>query len=177
MENGLEKAVEEENFSVPDSRAPVERNLYQKTKDAVTDYVVDVSGSLLFFNPLLAIGEALVAGMGARQILTSRMVGSMVQALGMRFGGMLRNDVAENSNLTEDSPWYKKKAASALSTLAFQIPTYTVILCHPDMELSSEQVYRALAQGVSITLVSGYHYGKWQDIWRGLWGRKQAIKE
>lgn len=176
MESGLERAVREENFSELDSGAPMERNLYQKTKDAVIDYTVDVSGSLLFFNPLLATGEALVAGMDARQILVSRMVGSMVQALGMRFGGMLRNDVAENSNLTKDSPWYKKKAVSVLSTLAFQIPVYTTILCHPDMELSSEQAYRALAQGVAITLVSGYHYGKWQDIWRGFFGRKKAIE-
>lgn len=154
------------------------RNFYKKAKDAITNYLVDVSAGLIFYNPIMAVGEHFIAGMEGDKVLDSRLGASLAQAICMRPSGMLRNWSADKFGLTEDSPWYKKGISDTLSILTLQIPSYFVALYNAGASLEQGAKAIGMATVITATMNNGTKlgFGKWMDYWRGLWGKKKAIK-
>ncbi|MEK6908472.1 MAG: L-alanine exporter AlaE [Nanoarchaeota archaeon] len=150
------------------------RSLYQKAKDAVTNYAVDVSAGLMFYNPIMALGEYAITGMDGPEVLKARMGASVAQMICMRPSGMLRNVSAKHFNLTKESPWYQKMTSDVASILALQIPAYSLALYNAGA--STGEWAKALGVAVAVTTISGRPFGKWMDFWRGIWGKKKAIK-
>jgi hypothetical protein len=171
----LEKIVEEDRQNDASTESPSRlRGFYNKAKEAVSNYLVDVSAGLIFYNPIMATGEHFVAGMDSSEVLNSRLGASVAQAICMRPSGMLRNWSAKKFGLTKESPWYQKMASDVASILTLQIPAYSVALYNAGVSL--EEGLKALGVAATITTVSGRPFGKWMDYWRGIWGKKKAIK-
>ena len=172
--------VENENFHIDldSDKLPKKRNIYQRVKDAATNYLVDVSAGLIFYNPILIATESLMAGMNSDEILKSRIGASLMQCLTMRPGGMLRNASAQYFGLTKESPWYKKGLSDVACIWSLQIPAYSLALYKSGV--SFKEGLTALAMGLLVTGITNngtrLGFGKWMDFWRKSWGKKQAIK-
>lgn len=178
MEN-LERIVANEGDNSPESNLSngsydESRGLYQKFKDTATNYLVDVSAGLMFYNPVMATGEYLVAGMDGSEVMKSRLGASLMQAICMRPIGKLRNASAKLFGITKESPWYQKWASDVASTLVVQLPTYATALYFAGASL--EEGATALGMGAAVTATSGRFFGKWMDTWRKTWGKEPAIK-
>ncbi|MDP4039412.1 MAG: L-alanine exporter AlaE [Candidatus Pacearchaeota archaeon] len=154
------------------------RSIYQRVRDGVTSYLVDVSAGLIFYNPIMVVGEYLVAGMDSPEVLKSRIGSSIAQAVCMRPSGMLRNASAEHFNLTKESQWYKKGLSDTASILALQIPAYSIALYNAGVSIGEGGKALAMATAITAIMNNGTKlgFGKWMDFWRGLWGKKKAIK-
>ncbi|GEM_PF-811369 len=154
------------------------KSLYQRAKDAVTNYLVDVSAGLIFYSPIMATGEYLIAGMDGEKVLQTRLGASLAQAICMRPSGMLRNWSAEKFGLTKETPWYKKGLSDTLSILSLQIPAYSIALYNAGASI--EQWGKAIGVATLVTAITNngtkLGFGKWMDFWRGIWGKKKAIK-
>ena len=178
--DSLEKIAEKQDAetALPIDDVRVRRGIYQRVKEAAANYLVDVSAGLIFYNPIMAAGEYLIAGMENPQVLKSRIGASIAQAICMRPSGMLRNVSAQHFGLTRESPWYQKAASDIGCILALQIPAYSTALYKAGA--SYEQGLRALGIAIAVTALTNngtkIAFGKWMDTWRKVWGKKQAIK-
>lgn len=148
---------------------------YQAAKDAVSNYLVDFSAGTMFYTPLMASGEYFIAGMEPEEVLKSRIAAMGIHAICFRPIGKLRNAAANYFNLDENSTSYKKWASDVGSTLAIQLPTYSLALMTSGASLKEGLV--ALGVGATVTAVSGRAFGKWMDTWRGIWGKERALKK
>jgi len=126
----------------------------------------------------MALGEHFIAGMDNKEVLKARIGASIAQAICMRPSGMLRNASAEYFGLTKESPWYQKGLSDTASILALQIPAYSIVLY--EAGASWGEYGKALATATVITTIMNngtkLGFGKWMDFWRGIWGKKKAIK-
>jgi hypothetical protein len=92
----------------------------------------------------------------------------------MRPSGMLRNASANYFRLTKESPLYQKMTSDVASILALQIPAYSAALYNAGASVG--EWAKALGVATVVTTLSGRPFGKFMDSWRGLWGKKKAIK-
>lgn len=188
----LERMVEETPVNVQDSRAfnPQQMafsQLYQKAKEKLTwrnikgvatNYLVDVSAGLTFYNPIMALGEYFIAGQEGTEVLKSRIGASIAQAICMRPSGMLRNASAEYFGLTRESPWYQKGLSDTASILSLQVPAYSIALANAGVSLEEGLASLGVATAITSIMNNGTKlgFGKYMDFWRELWGKKKAIK-
>ena len=127
--------------------------LYDRAKSITTNYLVDLSAGLLFYNPLMAPGERYIGDMETwGEVGGSRWKASIAQAVCMRFSGMLRNVYAEKFGLTEESPWYKKCLNDSAAILTLQIPAYSYTLYRNGNTF--EEGWRSVALAAAITLIT-----------------------
>jgi hypothetical protein len=147
----------------------------QPVKNAISNYTVDVSAGLIFYNPLMILGETFFASMEPAEVIKSRLCASAMQILFTRSTGKLRNFSANYFNITSDSPWYTKLASDVGATLVIQMPTYAAALYISDASFTEAKA--AMIVGAGVTIACGRPFGKWMDYWRKLWGKEPAIKE
>jgi hypothetical protein len=147
----------------------------ERFKDLASNYAVDVSAGLMFYNPLMLAGEVLLTSMEAPEVAKSRLGACIAQMICTRPIGKLRTFSASYFNLDESNPWYQKTASDVGSTLLLQMPTYAIALYASGASL--DEALTAMTIGAGVTAVSGRYFGKWMDFWRTTWGKDPAIKK
>ena len=161
-ENDLEKLVEGSDIDrqkiVSYSPASEERrSLYERAKNIATDYLVDVSAGWTFFTPIYAAMEHYIAGMDSGEVFDSRSAG-----------------LVAHSNVTKQSPFYKKWAVNACAQTPIQTVMYTGMLAYAGA--SPQEIAIALPIGLAMAFPLFEPFGRWMDKWRKIWGKKPAIK-
>jgi len=154
---------------------PKERkDFYERARDSLTNYIVDVSAGWTFFTPTYAAMEYLITGMSSEEVLKSRLAGLVAHSIAMRPTGLLRNKLAKKWGVTKQSRFYKKWAVNACAQTPIQAVLYTSMLLYSGA--SPEEISVALPLGLAIAFPLSEPFGRWMDRWRKVWGKEAAIK-
>ena len=81
---------------------------------------------------------------------------------------MLRQWLADLTDTTPESPWWRKTLIDTAAQLTSQLATYPLMLYLSGA--SPEERRQALVKGVIMGLAAGRAYGGFQDGWRSYWG-------
>lgn len=131
------------------------------------EYMVDTSSAWMFYNPLMASVEAIIAGMDYDEILKSRLCGSIVHAVAFRGFAKFKRWYAKKLGITPEDPKLKKFFVDLSHMLMTQTPSYTTILLAAGASI--DEMLAALPAGLAIGLASAVPYGYFSDKWRKLW--------
>lgn len=149
-----------------------------KLKDnPIYKYSVDVLSGWLYYTPTYALQE-LAAGKDVETIIKTRLIGMAAHAIAMRPVGLLRNYVAKQWNVTQDSPAIDKIKVNLVSVTPIQSVVYAGMLVG-GMMWSGNWDWHSTAYawtiGVSIGALHSIPYGYVQDYVRTCCGVKPAI--
>ena len=155
------------------------RRAYNNVYKTITSpiYWTDVSSGWTFFTPICAAIEHYGrAHMEWSKVGISRSLAMAAHMIAMRPTGKIRNALAAKWGVTKESPIYKKLAVNACALTPIQAALYTGMLACAGVYPDSETYRDAMLTVIPTTLVLSEPFGRWQDFWRGLWGRERAIK-
>lgn len=137
------------------------------------NYCIDTTAGWMFYTPLMAASEYLIAGMEGEKVLRSRIYAAGVHALVMRPFGKFREWWAKKWKTDETSSWKRKLFVDTSANVMFQVPVYSAILYHSGATI--KEIAYALPVGLLIGTLSGRPYGYFLDKCRKVFGAKATL--
>lgn len=141
--------------------------------DAVKNYLIDTSASLLFYTPAFAFVEYFIAGMNEKEVFQSRTIGTFVGIATARLYGKFREWWSCALHMDPGSSQLKKILTEASGLTIFTLPCYIATLTIAGA--SFDETVIALPSGLALSVLSSRPYGYFLDQWRKLFGEKPTL--
>jgi len=172
----LEQIAGQNSDSSPDSLEYIQsKSLCQRLVNATTNYLVDVSAAMMFYQPLMFTMEKVVARLEDEEILKTRLTSMAVNALTMRPYGLFREVWAKFWNADGKSHPIKKMLVDASLASTYTLTVYSTILYFSGVSL--EEGLTAVSSAVAISAATGRPFGWWLDKWRKTWGKEPTLSK
>ena len=127
-------------------------------------YMVDTLAGTLFFQPLLAVNEYLIAGMDIDKVIKARIIGTGIGFVMNRPYGKFREYWAKLWNADADSSRLKKFTVDASGLAVMMTPFYAGSLYYAGASL--EEMLVAVPTAIASSAALGRPYGWWMDQFR-----------
>ena len=134
-------------------------------KDKASEYLVDTSSRILFYVPAIGVWEKFVAGMENEEVLKSRGMAILINAVGVgKLHTLCRKYLAKLTKTDENSTTRRKQAVDFASGLIVGLSSYSAVLYLADVSL--QEGLTATPFAMAFTCLSGNIYGKFNDWYR-----------
>lgn len=134
-------------------------------KDKVVEYLVDTSSRILFYVPAIGVWEKFVVGMENEEVLKSRGMAVLINAVGVgKLHTLCREYLAKLTKTDQNSSIRRKQIVDFVSGLIVGLLSYSAVLYLADVSLSEGLTATPFA--MAFTCLSGNLYGKFNDWYR-----------
>jgi hypothetical protein len=150
---------------------------FEKCKKRFSDspayrYAVDTAANVVYSLTVMSAVEYLALGLEPKQVLKSRLAGTLSNIVTGRPYGMYRDFVFRKMGVTEESSSVRKYAADLIVFNSFCIPLYSGVLGFA--EADAYQMLGGIAMIAAMSLFIGRTLGWWVDRVRKWCGVRTA---
>jgi hypothetical protein len=141
------------------------KDIYESSKTKLGEYLVDTSSRILFYVPTIGVWEKFVAGMENEEVLKSRGMAVLVNAVGVgKLHTLCRKYLAKLTKTDENSSPRRKSVVDFASGLIVGLSSYSAVLYLADVSL--QEGLTAMPFAMAFTCLSGNIYGRFNDWYR-----------
>ncbi len=138
---------------------------FSNVKDKIKEYLVDTSSRIIFYVPVIGVWEKFVAGMENEEVLKSRSMAILINAVGVgKLHTLCRKYLAKLTKTDENSSPRRKQVVDFTSGFIVGISSYSAVLYLAGTSL--QEGITATPFAVAFTCLSGNVYGKFNDWYR-----------
>ena len=138
------------------------------------NYLIDTSGSLVFWMPVMALFEYGTLDMEWEQVKHARVAAAFIHLGIMRPYNVVREYLANRWGVNYNSPWHHKIGVDSVAMLPVTTPAYAVILASAGA--SAKQVFLGLPADLALSLsLTALLYTPFADAWSKLLGKKPVL--